>query len=133
MSRISCAISVGGLLDAMKWLRPDISHSVDVVRHMENSGGAVKWVLQSFRGTSVTYNGYSELICDNCNLDFAGILDRRRSTLTYVSKHCFGRHVGGGVIPEKIHILANHTDVFTKPVLLEKLQWCLASLGLQHR
>jgi hypothetical protein len=102
MSCILCAISVGGLLDAMKWLRPDISHSVDVVRHMENSGEAVKWVLQSFRGTSVTYNGFSGLVCGNCNLDFAGILDRRRSTLTYVSKHHFGRHVGGGVIPKKI-------------------------------
>jgi hypothetical protein len=117
----------------MKWLIPDISHSFDVVRHMPNSGGAVKWVLQSLRSKSVTYNGYNELLCDNCNLDFAGILDRRRSTLTYVSKHNFERHVGGGVISERIQTRANHIDVFMKLVLLEKLQWCLASLSLQHR
>jgi hypothetical protein len=92
---------------------------------MENSGGVVKWVLHNFRGTRVTYNGFSCLICDHCNLDFAGILDRRRSTLTYVSKNFLGRHVRGGVIPEKIHILANYTDVFMKPVLLGKLQFVL--------
>jgi hypothetical protein len=93
----------------------------------------VKWVLQCFRGTSVTYNGFSGLVCGNCNLDFAGFLDRRRSTSTYVSKNHFGRHVGGGVIPHKIQTQENQIDVFTKPVLLEKLQWCMASLGLQHR
>jgi hypothetical protein len=68
---------------------------------MENSSETIKWVLHSFRGTSVTYNGFSGLVCDNCNLDFAGILDKRRFTSGYVSKHHFGRHVGGGVIPEK--------------------------------
>jgi len=57
-------------LYAMKWLRLDISHSVDVEKHMTHSGGAMQWVLHNFIGTSVTYNGYSELVCDNCNLDF---------------------------------------------------------------
>jgi hypothetical protein len=125
ISLIGCAIKIGGILYEMKWLRQDISHSIDVVRDMENSGGEVKCVLQSFRGTSVTYNGFNCLIYDNCNLDFAGIFDRMRSTLTYVSKHCLGRHVGGGVISEKIHILTNCTNVFLKPVLLEKLQFVL--------
>jgi hypothetical protein len=87
MSRILCVISVGGLLYAMKWLRPYISHSIDVVNHMSNLGEEVKWVLQSFRDTIVTYNSFSGLICGNYNLDFAGILDRRKSTSTYVSKH----------------------------------------------
>jgi len=41
-------------------------------------------VLQSFRGASVTYNGFNGLVCDNCNLNSAGVLDNRRSTLTYV-------------------------------------------------
>jgi hypothetical protein len=102
MSRISCVISVASILFVMKRLRANISHSVDVVKHMENSVETVKWVLQSFRGTSVTYNGFSGLVCGNCNLDFAGILDRRRYILTHVSKNHFGRHVGGGVIPEKL-------------------------------
>jgi hypothetical protein len=119
MSRILCVSSVGSLLDVMKWLISYISHSFDVIIYMENSIGVVKWVLHSFRGTSVTYNGFNCLMCDNCNLDFTGISDRRRSTLTYVSKNYLGRHVGGGVIPEKIHILGNCTRVHETSVIRE--------------
>jgi len=99
LSHILCTSSVGSLLDAMKWLIPYISHSFDVFRHVENSGGAVKWVLQSFIGTSVTYNGCNCLFYGNYNLDLVGVLDRRISNSTYVLKYCFERHVGGGVIP----------------------------------
>jgi hypothetical protein len=42
MSHIPCAILIGGMLYVMKWLRPDISHSVDVANHMENSSEGVK-------------------------------------------------------------------------------------------
>eukprot|EP00253_Pinus_taeda_P028835 PITA_28835 len=38
-----------------------------------------------------------------------------------------------GVSLEKVHTKENCVDMFTKPVLLEKLRWCLASLGLQKR
>eukprot|EP00253_Pinus_taeda_P025921 PITA_25921 len=38
-----------------------------------------------------------------------------------------------GVSLEKVHAKENCADMFTKPVLLEKLRWCLASLGLQKR
>eukprot|EP00253_Pinus_taeda_P012946 PITA_12946 len=38
-----------------------------------------------------------------------------------------------GVSLEKVHTKENCADMFTKPVLLEKLSWCLASLGLQKR
>eukprot|EP00253_Pinus_taeda_P004176 PITA_04176 len=38
-----------------------------------------------------------------------------------------------GVSLEKVHTKENCADMFTKPVLLEKLCWCLASLGLQKR
>ena len=49
----------------------------------------------------------------------------------YVKYH-FVRHVvdEGGVSLEKVHTKVNSTDMFMKPVLLEKLRWCLASLGL---
>jgi hypothetical protein len=45
--------------------------------------------------------------------------------------HHFVRQVtdGGGVV----HTGENCADMFTKPVLLEKLWWCVASLGLQKR
>eukprot|EP00253_Pinus_taeda_P033838 PITA_33838 len=38
-----------------------------------------------------------------------------------------------GISLEKVHAKENCADMFTKPVLLEKLRCCLASLGLQKR
>ena len=38
-----------------------------------------------------------------------------------------------GVSLEKVHTKENCANMFMKPVLLEKLRWCLASLGLQKR
>jgi hypothetical protein len=86
-----------------------------------DSGVAVKWVLQHLRSTNVTYNGYTEIVYDNCNAYFTGVLDKRRSITKYVSKHSCGRHVGGGVTPHEIQTRARHTCEIMKPVLLEKL------------
>eukprot|EP00253_Pinus_taeda_P012962 PITA_12962 len=48
-------------------------------------------------------------------------------------RYHFLRHVidGRKVALQKVHTRENCTDIFTKPVTIEKLQWCLASLGLQ--
>jgi hypothetical protein len=50
-------------------------------------------------------------------------------------KYRFVRQVidEGGVSLEKVHTKESYAYMFTKPVLLEKLQWCFASLGLQKR
>ena len=80
MSRV---ILVGGMLYVMKWLRSNVSHANDVVRYVTDSRVAVKWVLQHLRSTNVTYNGYIEMVCDNCNVYFIGVLDRRRSITKY--------------------------------------------------
>jgi hypothetical protein len=131
---VSHVSSVGSLLYAMKWSRPVVSHANDVVRYMTYSSVAVKWVLQRLRSTNVTYNGYTEMVCDNCNVYCnTGLLDRRRSITKCASQHSCGRHVGGGVTPQEIQTHAIHTGKIMKPALLEKLQWCLASLGLQKR
>jgi hypothetical protein len=61
------------------------------------------------------------------------IMDRRRSTTKYVSQSSSGKHVRGGVTPQEIQTHASNKDEIMKLVLLEKLQWCLASLGLQKR
>jgi hypothetical protein len=175
-------------------------------------------VLQYLRGTNnycVTYNGCNDLVCGYVDSDFAGDLDKRRTTSGYVftlargpvswmsklqnvvslstteaeyiaashacketiwlkgllgefgrmqdkvklfcdsqsaihlaknttyhskTKHIpikyhFVRHVideGRGAL-EKIHTQENCADMFTNPVLLEKLRWHLTSLGLQER
>ena len=56
------------------------------------------------------------------------------SKMKHISvKYHFVRHVvdEGGVTLEKVHTKVNSADMFTKLVLLEKLRWCLDSLGLQ--
>jgi len=92
MSRIPYANVVGCLMYAMVCTLPDISHAVGVVsRYMANPGkehwSAVKWVLWYLRGTSsycITYNKNSEFVCGYVDSDFAGDLDKRRSTSGYV-------------------------------------------------
>lgn len=170
-----------------------ISHEIGVVsRYIENPGEehwtVVKWVVWYLTSTSayyITNNGCSDLVYGYVDLVFVDVLDKIKSTSSYVTyackeamclkgllgkfrqvqykvnglcgsqsivhldnklcyhnetkhiaiKHHFVRHVihGGGVVPEKIHAQENHADMFTKLVLLEKLWWCLASLGLQER
>ena len=39
----------------------------------------------------------------------------------------------GGVDLKKVHTKEKISDMFTKLVLLEKLRWCVASLGLKKR
>lgn len=50
-------------------------------------------------------------------------------------KYHYVRHVidEGHVILDKVHTQKNCADMFTKPVILEKLRWCITSLGLQKR
>jgi hypothetical protein len=92
MFRIPYANAVGSLKYAMVSTRLDISHAVGVVsRYMENLGKehweALKWVLQYMRGTSdycITYNNVCESMCGYVDSDFAGDLDKRRSTSGYV-------------------------------------------------
>jgi hypothetical protein len=92
MSLIPYANAVGSLMYVMVSTRPNISHAVGVVsRYMENPGkehwAVVKWVLRYLRGTTdycITYNGGCELVCGYVDSDFAGDLDKIRSTSGYV-------------------------------------------------
>ena len=71
---------------------PDISHVVGVVsKYMTNltkeHWNAVKWVLWYLRGTSdycITFNNNSDSVCGFVDSNFAGDLDKRKSTLGYV-------------------------------------------------
>ena len=39
----------------------------------------------------------------------------------------------GGVYLKKVHTQENCADMFTKPILLDNLCWCVASLGLKKK
>ena len=73
------------------------------------------------------------VLCDNKS----AIHLARNPTYHSKSKHIdvryhFLRHVIDGVkvVLQKIHTRKNYANIFTKPVTIEKLQCCLASLGL---
>ena len=178
----------------------------------------MQWVLPYLRGTSdycITFNRTSGSICSFVYSNFAGDLDKRRSTSVYVftlaggaiswmSKlqktvalstieaeyiaashackeaiwlkgvlgeigrlqnnvsifcdsqsaihlatnpvyHSKTKHIDvkyhfvrqaiseGGVDLKKVHTKENCADMFTKPIILEKLRWCVASLGLTKK
>lgn len=88
MSHVPYANVVGSLMYVMVCSRPDISHATCVVtRYMENPGrehwNAVKCMLRYLRGTRdycITFNDSSGYV----DSDFAGDLDKRRSTSGYV-------------------------------------------------
>jgi hypothetical protein len=95
MSRVPYANAVGSLMYAMVCTRPDISHAVSMVsRYMANPGKehwqAVKWLLRYLRGTldvglMFQWEKSSEPhVSGYVDSDYAGDLDRRRSTTGYV-------------------------------------------------
>jgi hypothetical protein len=92
MSQIPYVNAVVSLMYAMVSTRPNISHAVGVVsRYMENlckeHWATLKCVLRYLRGTSdyyITYNNGCELVYGYVDSDFAGDLDKRRSTSGYV-------------------------------------------------
>ena len=92
MSPIPYASALGSVMYAVVCTRLDISHVVGVVsRYMTNPGkehwATLKWVLRYLRGTSnycITIDGCSDEVCGYVDSDFAGDLDKRRSTSGYV-------------------------------------------------
>jgi hypothetical protein len=77
-----------------------------------------------------------KLLCDSqSSIHLAKNLSYHNKTKHIPIKYHFVRQVidEGGVSLEKLHTKENCTDMFTKSILLEKLQWHLASLGLQKR
>jgi hypothetical protein len=68
-----------------------------------DSNVTVKWVFRHLRRKNFTYNGYTQMLCDNCNVycNTCG-LDTRRSITKYFSLRNCGKHVGGGITPQEI-------------------------------
>ncbi|KAH9714562.1 hypothetical protein KPL71_020696 [Citrus sinensis] len=92
MSRVPYASAMRSLIFAMISTRPDIAQAVGAVsRYMANPGGehliAVKRILRYIKGTSdvaLCYGGLEFTIRGYVDSDFAGDLDKRKSTTCYV-------------------------------------------------
>ncbi|KAH9764149.1 hypothetical protein KPL70_001425 [Citrus sinensis] len=92
MPRVPYASAVGSLMFAMICTRPDIAQVVEAVsRYMANPGGehwiAMKRILRYIKGTSdvaLCYRGSEFTIRDYVDSYYAGNLDKRKSTTSYV-------------------------------------------------
>ena len=95
MAQIPYANAVGALMYAMVCTRPDISHAVSMVsRYMHNPGKehwqAVRWILRYLQGTVDVGLKFernktsSQHLVGYVDSDYAGDLDKRRSTTGYV-------------------------------------------------
>lgn len=95
MAQIPYANAVGALMYAMVCTRPDISHAVSMVsRYMHNPGKehwqAVRWILRYLHGTVDVGLRFERNKTSGQHLvgyvdsDYAGDLDKRRSTTGYV-------------------------------------------------
>ena len=95
MSKVPYSNAVGSLMYAMVCTRPDISHTVGIVsRYMNNPGKehwqAVKWILRYIQKTldvGLIFEKddmVGQHVVRYCDSDYAGDLDKRRSTTGYV-------------------------------------------------
>ena len=95
MAKVPYANAVGSLMYAMVCTRPDISHAVGAVsRYMHDPGKghwlAVKWILRYIINTvdvGLVFqqdNTIGQCAVGYCDSDYAGDLDKRRSTTGYV-------------------------------------------------
>ena len=93
MARVSYASVVGSLMYVIVCIRPDISQAVSMFsRYMHNLGKnhwlEVKWILRYLYGTVdvglLFKKDYGQQCIGYCDFDFAGDLDKRRSTTDYV-------------------------------------------------
>ena len=94
MAKVPYANAVGSLMYTMVCTRPDISHVVSIVsRYMHDPGKshwqAVKWIMRYLQNTvnvGLTFEQDKSLgkcIVGYCDSDYAGDLDKRRSTTGY--------------------------------------------------
>ncbi|KAI4323677.1 hypothetical protein L6164_023265 [Bauhinia variegata] len=92
MSRVPYASVVGSLMFAMNCTRLDIAHAVGIVsRYMANPGrehwNVVKRVLRYLKGTenvALCYGGLDFIVKGYVDSDYAGDIDKSKSTTGYV-------------------------------------------------
>lgn len=95
MAKVPYANAVGSLMYAMVCTRPDISQAVSVVsRYMHDPGKghwqAVKWILRYLQKTINVGLAFErdeplgQCVVGYCDSDYAGDLDKRRSTTGYL-------------------------------------------------
>ena len=145
MSKIPYANAVCCLMHAMVCTRPDLAQAMSVVsKYMANPGSvhwqAVKWMLRCLKGTSshgIVFERRHEdiCICGFVDSDYAGDLNKRRSTTGYVFT-CSGGPISWRSMLQSISALSTTeaeymalTEAAKEAIWLRRLA---SDLGLQQ-
>jgi hypothetical protein len=127
----------GGPVSWMSKLQNIVALSTTEAEYMAASHACKEEIwLKGLLGEFGRMQDKVKVLCDSQSAIHLARNPSYHSKTKHISiKYHFVRQVvdEGGVALEKVHTKVNSADMFTKPVLLEKLRWCLASLGLQKR
>jgi hypothetical protein len=127
----------GGAVSWMSKLQNNVALSTTEVEYVAASHACkeVVWLKDLFSEFGRMQDKV-KLLCDNQSAIHLDKNPTYHSKTKHIPiKYHFIRQVidERGFSLEKVHTKENCTYMFTKPVLLEKLRWCLASLGLRKR
>eukprot|EP00253_Pinus_taeda_P034032 PITA_34032 len=127
----------GGAISCMSKLQNIVALSTTEAEYIAASHACKEAVwLKGLVGEFGRLQDNIRLLCDSQSATHLAKNPTYHSKSKHIPiKYHFVRHVitERGVSLEKVHTKENCADMFTKPVFLEKLRWCLASLGLQKR
>ena len=127
----------GGAISWMSKLQETVALSTIEVEYIVSAHACkeVIWLRGMLREIGRLQNSVPAL-CDNQSaIHLATNLVYHSKTKHIDVKYHFVRQaIGeGGVDLKKVYTQENCADMFTKPVLLKKLWWCVTSLGLKKR
>eukprot|EP00253_Pinus_taeda_P026692 PITA_26692 len=127
----------GGAISWMSKLQETVALSTTEAEYIATSDASkeaiwLKGLLDEIGRTQEKVN----VLCDSQSAIHLATNPAYHSRTKHIDvRYHFLRHVidGGKVALQKVHTRENCVDIFTNPVTVEKLRWCLASLGLQKR
>ncbi|KAH9753489.1 Integrase catalytic domain-containing protein [Citrus sinensis] len=138
MARVPYASAVGSLMYAMVCTRPDISQAVSMVsRYMHNPGKnqwlAVKWILRYLYGTVdvglLFKKDCGQQCVGYCDSDFAGDLDKRRSTTGYVFTLGGGPVSWRSILQSTIALSTTEAEYMAATEAVKEAIWLKGLLG----
>ncbi|KAH9662850.1 hypothetical protein KPL70_019489 [Citrus sinensis] len=138
MARVPYASVVGSLMYAMVCTRPDISQAMSMVsRYMHNLGKnqwlAVKWILRYLYGTVdvglLFKKDCGQQCVGYCDSDFAGDLDKRRSTTGYVFTLGGGPVSWRSILQSTIALSTTEAEYMAATEAVKEAIWLKGLLG----
>eukprot|EP00253_Pinus_taeda_P023964 PITA_23964 len=128
---------VGGAISWTSKLQETIALSTTKAEYIAASDASkeVIW-LKGFLDEIGRTQEKVNVLCDSKSVTHLATNPTYHSRTKHIDvRYHFLKHVidGGKVALQMVHMRENCANIFTKPVTVEKLQWCLASLGLQKR